>query len=626
MTRTLVLVVLISLSSAAAAAEPARLALLIGNQDYSKQVGPLKNPKQDVALIGAALKQLGFAVTVLADADYRAMDVALKRYAAELRRAGPGALGFFYYSGHGAANADTQTNYLIPVDVTSAEDETVWYQSFQQNQIIDLLSRQAANATQFVVFDACRNELHLSSSAAKAIGADKGFVPVATTAGLLIAYATAPNRTASDAGEGGGAYAKALAEELLKPGVEAVTMFRNVQIRVKQSIGQDPWLSFPSLAPVYLAGREAAPERETQPSLGEAAARAWAEIRDLKDAAVFEAFRKQYGPSNALYDALAAQKISELKRPQVAIVAPPKPAVSEDACDGLLVSVAVGPKPCVKPGSGQSFRDCPGCPEMVIAPSGSFTMGSPNDEPERESWKAGSESPQHDVMIAKPFAVSRFHITRGEWARFVKATGYKTDGGCWTLTGGKWEENKSASWRSPGFDQDDSHPVVCVNWEDAKAYASWLSKQTGKSYRLLSEAEYEYAARAGTTTPFWWGSSITPEQANYDGTYVYAGGGRKGEYRHKTVPVKSFKPNPWGLYQVHGNAWSWVEDCWHDDYNGAPTDGSAWTSGDCSTRVLRGGSWINDPRDLRAAYRILQRPSGTGTTIRVSAWLWVGRT
>ena len=297
-----------------------------------------------MALVATSLKTLGFKVTVLNDADYRAMDVALKRYAADLRRAGPGALGFFYYSGHGAANADTQTNYLIPVDVTSAEDETVWYQSFQQNQIIDLLSKQAANATQFVVFDACRNELRLSNNAAKAIGAEKGFVPVADTAGLLIAYATAPNRTASDAGEGGGAYAKALAEELVRPGVEAVTMFRSVQIRVKQAIGQDPWLSFPSLAPVYLAGRETTPSETARPqgqgSLSEAA-RAWDEIKDLKDAAVFEAFRKQYGPSNALYDALAAQKIAELKRAVVAIEAPPKPVVSDDACDGLLVLVAM---------------------------------------------------------------------------------------------------------------------------------------------------------------------------------------------------------------------------------------------------------------------------------------------
>ena len=142
-----------------------------------------------------------------------------------------------------------------------------------------------------------------------------------------------------------------------------------------------------------------------------------------------------------------------------------------------------------------------------------------------------------------------------------------------------------------------------MNWNDAKAYVAWLSKTTGKAYRLLSEAEAEYAARAGTATPFWWGSSITPEQANYDGELCVCGGGSKGEWPQKTLPVKSFEPNPWGLYQVHGNAWTWVEDCWHDNYSGAPTDGSAWTSGECRSRVLRGGSWYNYPQGLRAACR-----------------------
>jgi formylglycine-generating enzyme required for sulfatase activity len=142
-----------------------------------------------------------------------------------------------------------------------------------------------------------------------------------------------------------------------------------------------------------------------------------------------------------------------------------------------------------------------------------------------------------------------------------------------------------------------------VNWNDAKAYVAWLAKTTGKPYRLLSDAEAEYVARAGAATPFWWGSSITPEQANYNGTQVYAGGGSKGEFRAQTVPANSFKPNPWGLYQVHGNVWSWVEDCWRDTYKGAPADGSAWTGGDCSHRVLRGGGWFNHPRNLRAADR-----------------------
>ncbi|MGA7326727.1 MAG: formylglycine-generating enzyme family protein [Rhodomicrobium sp.] len=130
-----------------------------------------------------------------------------------------------------------------------------------------------------------------------------------------------------------------------------------------------------------------------------------------------------------------------------------------------------------------------------------------------------------------------------------------------------------------------------MSWNDAKAFVAWLSQKTGRSYRLLSEAEREYVTRAGTTTPFWWGSTITPEQANYDGKQA------------KTVPVKSFQPNPWGLYQVHGNVWEWVDDCWHDSYEGAPTDGSAWTAEGCGMRTLRGGSWGSNSDFLRSAYR-----------------------
>jgi hypothetical protein len=209
-------------------------------------------------------------------------------------------------------------------------------------------------------------------------------------------------------------------------------------------------------------------------------------------------------------------------------------------------------KPCIKPGSGQSFKDCPECPEMVIAPSGSFTMGSPDGktlvvplpgklainpyerfavqlaEPERDA----AEGPQHDVQIAKPFVVGRFAVTFAEWDACA------ADGGC-----GRYRPSDE------GWGRDD-RPVINVSWNNAKAYVAWLSMKNGKSYRLLSEAEREYVTRAGTTTPFWWGSTITAEQANYA---VYAGG-IQGEWRQKTLPVKSFKPNDWGLYQVHGKS------------------------------------------------------------------------
>jgi hypothetical protein len=257
----LMLCSILVVSTTSLAQEPARLALLIGNQGYSAKVGPLRNPQNDVTLVGSALSQIGFQVTILRDADYRAMDTAIKRFVDEVNSKGKGAISFFYYSGHGAANPKSQINYLIPIDIDDPNDGNLWYHSFQQNDVIDKLSKQAPDATHYVVFDACRNELNLSGPTAKAIGAEKGFVAVQQTPGLLIAYATAQGKTAADTGNEGGPYARALAAELVKPGVEAVNMFRNVQIRVKEDVGQDPWLSFPSLPKIYFAG-EPTPESQ----------------------------------------------------------------------------------------------------------------------------------------------------------------------------------------------------------------------------------------------------------------------------------------------------------------------------------------------------------------------------
>jgi formylglycine-generating enzyme required for sulfatase activity len=216
----------------------------------------------------------------------------------------------------------------------------------------------------------------------------------------------------------------------------------------------------------------------------------------------------------------------------------------------------------------------------VVVLAGSFTMSSPQSEPKREPF----EGSQHRVTIARPFAVGRFAVTFDEWDACV------ADGGC-----NGYEPNDEGWGRG-------RRPVINVSWNDAKTYVGWLSHKTGKSYRLLTEAEREYVTRAGTTTPFWWGSSISTQQANYNGNYVY-NNGLKGEYRQRTIPVDSFAPNPWGLYQVHGNVMEWVEDCWNDGYQGAPTDGSAWTSGNCNRRVLRGGAWDSLPQFLRSADR-----------------------
>jgi uncharacterized caspase-like protein len=297
--RSILLVVLALAATVSASAETAKkFALLIGNQAYTNAVGPLENPHNDIRLVGDALRRVGFDVVEVKDAGYRRMDTEVKRHVMKVRRAGTNAISFIYYSGHGIANPDTKANYLVPTDVTSADSDDLWLHSFEQSQIIDRLRRRAPNATHYVVFDACRNELNLTGSAAsgfKSLGSQKGFQPIQNTSGILIAYATAPGQTASDAGVGGGAYAKALAAELQRPGVEAVTMFRRVQLRVKRAIGQDPWLSIPTLPEVFLAGRHVSADTK---SLEAARSRIQAEIEALeakrrREALVLEEARRR---------------------------------------------------------------------------------------------------------------------------------------------------------------------------------------------------------------------------------------------------------------------------------------------------------------------------------------------
>jgi formylglycine-generating enzyme required for sulfatase activity len=227
-----------------------------------------------------------------------------------------------------------------------------------------------------------------------------------------------------------------------------------------------------------------------------------------------------------------------------------------------------------------AFRECDKCSEMVVVPAGSFTMGSPDSEPTRTKF----EGPQHRVTFARQFAVGRFAVTFDEWDACV------ADGGC-----NGYKPNDEGWGRG-------RRPVINVSWNDASAYIAWLSGKTGKGYRLLSEAEREYVARAGARTAFWWGAEISSRQANYNGNYAY-GNSWFGEFRQRTMPVDSFRPNKWGLSQVHGNVWEWTQDCWHESYAGAPDDGAPWESGRCSYRMVRGGSWSTDPGELRAAVR-----------------------
>lgn len=262
---------------------------------------------------------------------------------------------------------------------------------------------------------------------------------------------------------------------------------------------------------------------------------------------------------------------------------------------------------------------------MVVVPSGKFLMGAGQGEIEAvtkddpagtERWR--SNAPQISVVIAKAFAVGQTHVTRVQFKAFVDAnSGYRIDSGCYSYEARQWRLSTNRSWRDPGYSVTDEQPVVCVNWNDAKAYAEWLSKVTGHGYRLLSDAETEYVTRAP--------KSEDPRQPRYffgddaKDLCAYANGAdttAADKFNWSatdiaacpdnfvfTAPVASFKPNRWGLYDVHGNVWTWTEDCWNDSNSGNGGDGTARATGDCSRHVIRGGSWYGNPRDLRAANR-----------------------
>jgi formylglycine-generating enzyme required for sulfatase activity len=587
--RTIVAAVCLALAlhaGAGAAQAQQRSALLIGNQGYSGRVQALKNPHNDIRMVGAALQAVGFKVTSLTDAGRRQMLSAVKDFAAELAKGGPSAIGFLYYSGHGVARPEDRANYLIPIDLKDTGNTDFWFDAVKLDDLLGELERAAPQAAHFVVFDACRDELRLPYRSAA-----KGFEAVAERNGMYIAFATALGAVALDearSGAASGPYAEALAAELVKPGQDHLQLFQNVKEGVFAATArrQVPWERSGLLRRVYFAAEKPAPV--VQPSRAEVAQFCQAIATNPSIAVVQSLLDTYKGTPMA---ACAQARLDELKKQLVAVAVPPAPAPvpSKPAQPAVAVTPAPPPAPCVETLVGtqrrclkpkESFKDCPECPEMVVIPAGEFMMGSPADEEARES----NEGPVRKVTIAKPFAVGKFEATFVEWDACVAA------GGC------KHKPN-DYGW---GRGKD---PVIDVSWDDAKEYIAWLSTKTSRTYRLLTEAEWEYAARAGTTTPFSTGRTITTDQANFHGNSTY-GGSAKGVFRQKTIEVGSLnKPNAFGLHDMHGNVWEWVQDCYQDTYAGAPSDGRAVADTSSCSRVLRGGSWDLNPQGLRSAAR-----------------------
>jgi sulfatase modifying factor 1 len=299
-------------------------------------------------------------------------------------------------------------------------------------------------------------------------------------------------------------------------------------------------------------------------------------------------------------------------------------------CLGFVIPVMIGACANAQANSGgRAFRDCATCPQMVSIAPGSFTMGVPPSEEAREHVPEkfqGQSVPQHRVSIGVRLAIGKFDVTRGEFAAFVRDTGYQTGDQCQVYArdadDDKWtfQQRSGFSWRTPGFAQTDRHPAVCISWDDAVAYATWLSRKTGHVYRLPSEAEWEYAARAGSQTARYWGddreqaclnANVSDQTLASETKYL-----KDSEHLFQcsdgyayTSPVGALRPNAFGLFDMLGNVWQWVQDCVNENYQGAPTDGSVWAAGNCERRGARGGSWYTDPRGARAGFRYSDVPA-----------------
>jgi formylglycine-generating enzyme required for sulfatase activity len=277
------------------------------------------------------------------------------------------------------------------------------------------------------------------------------------------------------------------------------------------------------------------------------------------------------------------------------------------------------PAPAAAPLASGALRDCPLCPEMVVVPAGTFTLGTAASATEVDVERG--EAPSQPVTIARSFAIGRYEVTVAQFREFVGATQYAPGGDCRVVSGGAWIRLPDHGWQDPGFAAPpaDNEPVVCVSWDDAKAYADWLAKSTGQHYRLPSETEWEYAARGGTATPRYFGDrdsdessllSVACDYANvYDSSAVLelgfaAPNARCSDAHTYAAPVGSFKPNAFDLYDMIGNAREWLQDCYTASYAGRPLDARSWEwAGGCELRGVRGGSWASRPSAARAAAR-----------------------
>jgi formylglycine-generating enzyme required for sulfatase activity len=527
-----------------------RLALVIGNGAY-QNANPLKNPPNDAKAIADVLRELGFEVTLGVNKPQREMKQMMREFGQRLRT--QGGVGLFYYAGHGVQAKGH--NYLVPVAAVIQSEADLEDEAIDVNYVLNLMD-EAQNALNIVILDACRNNPFGRSFRS----AQNGLAQVKAPTGTLIAYATAPDDIAADGGGANSPYTEELIKEMRLPGVLVETMFRRVAEQVSARSGgrQEPWFSANVKGDFYFTTATSSSLSNTPANIDAVAVEReyWETIRSSSDAQDYKDYLQTY--PNGAYSGVARAKIRQIetaKNPQPSDFQPTNTQPSNSG--GNKASEPVGPG---KTGASlpKSFKS-QGI-EMVYIPPGRFMMGSTNG--------SGDEKPVHEVTISQIFYMGRYEVTQAQW--------------------------QAVMGNNPSYFKDcgGNCPVEQVSWDDAQAFINKLNEANdGFKYRLPSEAEWEYACRAGTTGDYYAG--------DVDDIGWYEDNSGK-----KTRAVGGKQPNAFGLYDMSGNVWEWCRDWHHPNYEGAPSDGSAWLSAsEQRYRVLRGGSWFFSAAALRSAYR-----------------------
>ncbi len=586
-----------------------RVALVIGNARYPSD--PLVTPAADAHAVSRSLRSLGFEVVTHTDLDAPQMKRAIHDFHARLQA---GGVGLFYFAGHGFRVHDD--TLLAPVDADRSAPAGLVTKGIALRDVLAGMAAPRPGRLNLVILDSCRNDPFAGalSDATEALPDD-----------TLVGYAAAPGELAAD-GVTAGRFTEALLRGVAVPGAgieralrrAAASVARDTEgeqtPRISSSLRTEVVLAGGTAGEVLMAGQsDGAASLSTlaavgadESALGEVRTRGilpkdsaeqyelafWDSIKDSEHASDYEAYLKVY--PNGRFAALARARIERLRaaapktetapkapaapkaetpaKPAASTPAPRTPAAPERTAPtpppAAVPTLPPAAKPTPAPTAGRQaakpaaapqvkeVKDCPACPALVELPRGEFTMGSNTDDP--------SERPAHRVSLGRGFAIGKYEVTNEQWAACVAAAA------CAKLAG-----DDAAAKNAPARD---------LSWDDARQYVHWLGKTTGKSYRLPTEAEWEYAVRGGTTTRYWWGAQMVPGKANCKGC---------GEPWNQDGPanVGSFAPNTYGLYDMNGSVWEWVADCWHSTYKGAPDDGRAWDEANCRARVIRGGSW-----------------------------------